>query len=68
MGKSKNFWHSHHKWAYIAIAMKLFTTPGKVYRMAHGRCEVDSHKEHRIMAELQKRHIVHKSSHSHSEV
>ena len=66
MGNSKSFWSSHHRWAYLVIAIKHMTTPSKVYQIAHGSCEVDSHKEHQIMTELQKRHIVRKSSHSHN--
>jgi hypothetical protein len=56
---SKSFWGSKHRWTYIRIALKHFTTPQKVYDLAHGEREMHS-ADKSIMHELAEAKIVHR--------
>ena len=56
---AKNFWGSQHKWTYIKIAIKHFTTPTRVYELAHGKRE--THRaDMGIMHDLAEAKIVHR--------
>ena len=59
---AKTFWGSKHKWTYIWIAIKHFTTPTKVYELAHGIRDMHS-KDRPIMHDLSSAGIIHKSRH-----
>ncbi len=64
MGKS--YRQSPHMWTYIWIGLKHFTSPQKVYDLAHGVLEM--HKKDRpIMHDLKEYDIIHhkKGYHSH---
>ena len=53
---------SSHKWTYIWIAVKHFTTPTRVYQLAHGK---QYHKKDlKIMHDLRAYGIMH-HSHKH---
>ncbi len=53
---AKSYKQSKHKWTYIRIAWKHFTSPSKVYELAHG-AEYDS-KDRAILHDLAKAKIV----------
>lgn len=54
---SKTYWNSTHKWTYIRIALKHFTTPTRVYELAHGIREMHS-ADRGIMHDLAEAKIV----------
>lgn len=60
----KNFWSSRYKWEYILIAIKHFTTPTRVYKLAHGIIKVHS-KDRMIMHDLKEAGIIHHRNSSH---
>lgn len=59
---AKTFWGSRHKWTYIKIAIKHFTTPKRVFELAHGKEEMHS-KDLHIMHDLKVAGIIHKRRH-----
>lgn len=58
---SHSFWTSKHKWDYCIIGLRYFTSPFRVYKLAHGKAEAHEH-EHKIMHALKLKHIVHSRS------
>jgi len=55
---AKSYKQSRHKWTYIWIALKHFTTPQRVYDLAHGT--IDNHKKDRpVMHDLKEYDIIH---------
>lgn len=63
MGKS--FLSSRHTWDYIVIAIKHFTTPQRVYDLAHGIKKAHE-KDSKIMHDLIEAGIIHHRHSSHS--
>jgi len=57
MAREESYKTSKHKWTYIWIAIKHFTTPTKVYEICHKQAY---EKEDRpILHDLAKYHIIH---------
>ncbi|MCR5313753.1 MAG: hypothetical protein K6E54_08980 [Bacteroidaceae bacterium] len=54
----RNYKNSPHKWTYIWIALKHFTTPTRVYKLAHGILEMHK-KDRSIMHDLKEYDIIH---------
>ncbi len=43
------FLHSTHKLLYIRLAIRFLVSPNHVYDLAHGKIDVDTHKDHEIV-------------------
>lgn len=56
---ANGYWGSRHKWTYIRIAIKHFTTPTRVYELAHGIREMHS-ADKAIMHDLAEAKIIHR--------
>ena len=54
----RNYINSPHKWTYIWIAVLHFTTPTRVYNLAHGKLKMHK-KDHSIMHDLKEYDIIH---------
>lgn len=54
---SKTYLDSKHKWTYIKIALKHFTTPTRVYELAHGIRKMHS-CDRKIMHDLAEAKII----------
>lgn len=59
--KKRTYWNSNHRWTYIWIAIKHFTTPTRVYELAHGNIEVHQN-DRKIMHSLKVRGIISRMS------
>lgn len=61
-----SFWNSSHKFRYTLLALRYFVTPFHVYRLAHAKVRCKSRKDKKILHQLHRMGIVHRSSSSHS--
>ncbi len=57
------FLHSHHKLLYIKLAIRFWVSPNHVYNLAHGKCDVDNHKDHKIVKYFRKHHCFKHTHH-----
>ena len=57
--KSSSYWNSKHRWTYIWIALKHWTSPTKVYNLAHGELEMHG-VDRPIMHDLKEKGIIHR--------
>lgn len=55
---------ARHRWTYIWLALKHFTTPGHVYNIAHGK-STETKKDQEIRHELHEKKIIHHHHHHH---
>jgi hypothetical protein len=49
--KKKSWWNSANRWAYLKVGLIYFTTPNRVYEIAHKRSSANTH-ERMIRARL----------------
>lgn len=61
----KKFSQSKNKLKYLMIALKHWTTPQRVFRLAHGYEEFHE-KDRPIMHDLKEAQLIHSSDHDHS--
>lgn len=52
-----SFWKSQNKWVYLRLAFKYGISPGRVYRLAHGR-RSKGRKENLVLKELQEHGVI----------
>ncbi len=59
---AKSFWNSSHKFRYVLLALRYFSTPNHVYHLAHADVRCRSKKDKKILHRLHQLGIVHHSS------
>ena len=58
---ARSFWKSSHRKQYILLALRFLVTPKHVYLLAHNDTRCKTKKDNKIMHELHKKGIIHRS-------
>lgn len=62
-----DYMYSTHRWDYVKLSFRFWTTPRHVYQLAHG-LDAKTQKDSDILHELHDLGIIHRHrSHRHSE-